>query len=547
MPEERPPARRREPIVPFLLVDGDLGGYAVLQAVANDLHCHILPAAAEADALRRVREEDFAAVLLVVSSPSEPRLDFAHQLQVLTAGRTPLVFIIRSEAATEFPCEQAFRLGAADCFILPLVEEIARARLAVFAERFRLIAEQRQIVAELRRANQSKDQFLAVLAHELRNPLGPMLNGLHLLRLAGADRNVAERAREMMERQVRHMARLVDDLLDVSRIPRGKLKLQNEMLDLARLVKTTTEDRRTLLEQGGLRLVLHVPQTPVRIVGDQTRLAQVVANLLDNAIKFTQRGNQIMVTVSVDLDARQAVLVIADEGIGIEPHSLPRVFDVFAQADRSLERESSGLGLGLALVKGLTELHGGAVSASSAGRGQGAEFTVRLPLQPEPAAVTDDAAGAELSEQRRRVLIIEDNRDAADMLRLVLQIQGHDVRTAHSGPEGVRLAGEWRPEVILCDIGLPGLDGYAVAAALRSNPATSRARLVAITGYGGEENRRRALEAGFDQHLTKPVSPDQLQETLVERRPDPRRGTRTLRVPSRTFREEAAAGPAEWS
>ncbi|HZU34598.1 MAG TPA: response regulator, partial [Gemmataceae bacterium] len=193
----------------------------------------------------------------------------------------------------------------------------------------------------------------------------------------------------------------------------------------------------------------------------------------------------------------------------------PRVFDVFAQENRSPERESGGLGLGLALVKGLTELHGGTVTVSSAGPGHGAQFTVRLPLESEPAAVANGASSARPAGQQRRVLIIEDNRDAADMLRLVLESQGHEVRSAYNGPDGVRLANEWQPEVVLCDIGLPGLDGYAVAATLRRQPATAQARLVAITGYGGEENRRRALQAGFDQHLTKPVSPEQLQETLV--------------------------------
>lgn len=515
MLEQRSHGRQRDPIVPFLLIDGDPVTFPVLETVATALRCHLLRASTAEDALQQLQNQQFAGILLVVTPATRERIDLAHQLQRQTAGHTPLLFVLAHDVK-DFPCEDAYRLGAADCLVQPLHPDVTRAKLGVFAERFRLIAEHRQVVADLRRANQAKDQFLAMLAHELRNPLGPVLNGLHLLRLAGSDRSVADRAREMMERQIRHMARLVDDLLDVSRISRGKIQLRFERLNLVQLAATTAEDRRSLVEQAGLELVLQLPEGAVWVNGDSTRLAQVIYNLIDNAVKFSSRGKTVTVAVSSDQAKREGALTVCDQGIGIEPDLLPRVFDVFSQADHSLERERGGLGLGLALVKGLTELHNGTVEAHSAGAGQGARFVIRLPLV-EPEAVSSVAATSQPTSEHRRVLVIEDNRDAADMLRMVLEIQGHEVRTAYNGPEGVRLASDWRPDVVLCDIGLPGLDGYAVARALRGDPSTARSRLIAITGYGGEENRRHALRAGFDQHLTKPVSPDQLQQAMILR------------------------------
>jgi len=379
----------------------------------------------------------------------------------------------------------------------------------------RLETELRQRAEQLAEAARQKDQFLAMLAHELRNPLTPIRNGLHILRQAQTSPPAREQTREMMERQVVHLTRLVDDLLDVSRITRGNVQLRRERMDLGRLARATAEDRRPDLAQAGLTLRLDIPDTPIWIMGDATRLEQILQNLLDNTVKFSDGGSFVSVQVTADPERQEAIMVVRDDAIGIEPELLPRLFSPFAQADRSLDRSRGGLGLGLALVKGLAELHGGGVQASSGGTGQGAEITVRLPLEHEPAALTQTLTVPKPTGGSRRVLIIEDQRDAADSLRTLLELLGYRVRVAYSGPDGVEAAGEWRPEIVLCDIGLPGLDGYGVARELRLNPTTARVRLLAITGYGSDEDRRRSQQAGFDLHLVKPVDPDELLRLMV--------------------------------
>ncbi len=375
--------------------------------------------------------------------------------------------------------------------------------------------ERERLLAELRRLNEAKDEFISVLAHELRNPLAPLLTGLHILRQPQITPEAREQTRAMMVRQLGQMTHLVDDLLDVSRIGRGKVQLRTERLDLARLVRTAAEDRRPTLEQAGLRLALDVPATPVWVTGDPTRLVQIVNNLLENAVKFSDGGREVAVRVAADAGAGQALLSVRDQGIGIEPDVLPRLFQIFAQGEHGPERSRGGLGLGLALVKGLAELHGGRAEAFSEGPGRGAEFTVRLPLEREPQALTEPPSGAHAAGKRLRVLVVEDNKDAADSMALFLGMLGHEVRLAATGPEGVEAARAWRPDVVLCDIGLPGLDGYGVARELRLHPTTARVRLLALTGYGTEEDRRRSREAGFDHHLVKPADPDELQRLLA--------------------------------
>lgn len=369
-------------------------------------------------------------------------------------------------------------------------------------------------VTEQKEADRRKDQWISMLAHELRGPLSPVSSAVQVLFLKGAADPEVEHARDVIARQTRHLAQIVDDLLEVTRLFRGQLQLRKERLDLARLVKTAVEDHRLALEGAGLTLSLEIPQTPLWVTGDVTRLSQVIGNLLDNAMKFRNGGSSVKVEVRADLGHAQAVLVVRDRGVGIEPQLLPVLFDVFAQADRSLHRTGGGLGLGLSLVRGLVQLHGGEVRAASAGPGQGAEFTVLLPLEKEPAALSGQAATPSPSRRPLRILVVEDNRDAADSLQVLLTLLGHEVRVAYTGPEGISAAIAWAPEVILSDIGLPGLDGYGVASELRRNPATANARLIAITGYGSEEDRRRALQSGFDYHLTKPADPAELERLL---------------------------------
>jgi len=370
----------------------------------------------------------------------------------------------------------------------------------------------------LAEADRRKDAFVAMLAHELRNPLAPLRNALHVLGQRGSADPAFRQSQEMMERQVRHLARIVDDLLDVSRVMRGKVQLRPERLDLARLVRTAALDHQGVFRQAGLDLDLDVPELPVWVMGDSIRLAQILSNLLHNAAKFTDLGGRVSVRLTV-AGGDKAEVAVRDTGVGIGPDMLVRLFETFAQADRSLERSKGGLGLGLALVKGLAELHGGEVHAASAGPGCGAEFTVRLPVEPEPAALSEMPAGPRRTAKHLRVLVVEDNRDAADSLRMLLELYGYEATVAHSGPDGVKAAQQWQPDVVLCDIGLPGLDGYGVARRLRQNPSTAKARLIAVTGYGAEDDRRRSQEVGFDAHLVKPVDPAALQGVLLQEAP----------------------------
>jgi PAS domain S-box-containing protein len=452
--------------------------------------------------------------------------------------------------------------------------------------------ELRRRVEALDEADRQKDQFIAVLAHELRNPLAPIQNAVELLKakverisysvsknhVAPPDTQYGLRnTLSIIDRRVRQQARLLDDLLDVSRVSRSKIRLRRERLDLVSLVRDAAEDCRGLLEQARLTLLLDLPEEPIWVEGDPTRLAQVVGNLLHNSAKFTDAGGTVGVQAfrrsgGIHRDGyplagedeqdgngpdqhrpgpgpaasqpppvhpghpvhpvnaragperlNTAVITIRDTGVGIEPELLPHLFDTFTQADRSLERTRGGLGLGLALVKGLVELHGGEVEAASPGIGRGAEFTVRLPTLDPGSRISDSEPSDNPNAQRAReiqdpksmrLLIIEDNRDAADSLRELLELSGCTVEVAYSGPEGVRLARQRRPEAVLCDLGLPGMSGYEVAAQLRQNPELAGVRLIALSGYGQEEDQRRAREAGFDRQLTKPVEFAELQRLL---------------------------------
>jgi two-component system CheB/CheR fusion protein len=331
------------------------------------------------------------------------------------------------------------------------------------------------------------------------------------MKMPGAD---VELARQMTERQVEHMVRLVDDLLDVARIMRGRIELRKEPVDLQSIVAGAVETARPVLDAQGQELVVSLPNEPLRLDADPTRVNQVVGNLLNNAAKFSQRSGRVWLTVERQGD--EAVIRVRDEGSGIPPELLPHVFDLFVQGDRSLERTQGGLGIGLTVVRRLVQLHGGTVTAYSAGVGLGSEFIIRLPLQSgasvhewpqRPAAGTPAAV--------RRVLVVDDNVDAAESLTMLLRLSGHDVRIAHNGPQALQAAGVFRPEAVILDIGLPGMNGYEVARQLREQPGMDQAVIVAVTGYGQEDDRLRSREAGFDHHLTKPVSPDRLQEVIT--------------------------------
>jgi PAS domain S-box-containing protein len=390
-------------------------------------------------------------------------------------------------------------------------------RLLGFTKVMRDVTDRKRAEDAMQEADRRKDEFLAMLGHELRNPLAPIRNALFLMKLRGAkDPGDVERLRGMMDRQITHIARLVDDLLDVSRISQGKFELRTEPVDLRDVVRNAIEGVRPFLDERGHRLDVGLPAGPVRLEVDPVRLEQVFANLLHNACKYTEPGGTVALTVE-SRGPRDVVVRVRDTGIGVRPELIDRIFDMFTQGDRISGRLKEGLGLGLTLVKTLVEMHGGAVGVASGGPGRGSEFTVRLPL-PADAALGPDAAPPGPAVRPRRILVVDDNRDAADSLRMVLEMQDrHEVRVAYDGAAGLAAAREFRPDLALLDIGLPkGMDGYEVARRLRQLPGQERTPVVALTGFGRTEDRKRSAEAGFIAHLVKPVDPGVLREMLAQ-------------------------------
>lgn len=389
--------------------------------------------------------------------------------------------------------------------------------LGFAVERGHLEHELRRRADDLAEEARRKDEFLAMLAHELRNPLAPMHNAVQIIRSSCGSNRTVEQAGDIVDRQVQHMVRLVDDLLDMSRISQGKVQLRKERIDLASVVVRAVESARPLIDSRKHELTLSVVPTPVWLEGDPTRLVQIVGNLLNNAAKYTDAGGQVWLTAAREGD--EAVVRVRDNGIGIRAELLPRIFDLFVQSDRTLDRSEGGLGIGLTLVRSLVELHGGQVTVSSDGPGQGSEFVVRLPALPVSATTLQpdlpaDAAHPIPPSARRRILIVDDNVDSAVSLALLLRLKLHDVRVAHDGRAALQEARSYRPEIIFLDIGLPGMDGYEVARGLRQGNGEERMVLVAMTGYGQDEDRRRSQEAGFDGHLVKPVDLTVLEELL---------------------------------
>jgi len=377
------------------------------------------------------------------------------------------------------------------------------------------IIERRRAEARLEEANKRKDEFLAMLSHELRNPLAPIGNAVEVIRRLGGHDPKLIWATDVTDRQVRQLTRLVDELLDVARISQGKIVLQTVPTDIAALLVQCVELQRPLLARRRQTLTQALPPVPVWAQADPARLQQVINNLLSNANKYTPDGGRIHVAVTVERD--HAVLSVADDGIGIEAELLPRIFDLFEQGQRSLDRSQGGLGVGLTLVQRLVRLHDGRVEARSAGPGQGAEFSVHLPCLPALAVPpsADRAQAQGMAKVPRRVLLVEDNADVAETTAAMLQMAGHTLRWARDGEQALTMAEEFAPEIVLLDIGLPRLDGYQVARRLRQLPQTRRAWLVALTGYGMPGDRLRGQDAGFDQHLLKPVDPSTLM-SLIE-------------------------------
>jgi signal transduction histidine kinase/ActR/RegA family two-component response regulator len=530
-------------------------------------------------ALEVILSTEIAVVLVDVVMPDMDGFELAQMIhQHPRYQKTALIFVSAVQIG-DLDYLRGYECGAVDYVSVPVVPEILRARVSVFVDLYRKTRELERLnreleqrvtdrtreleatAARLQEADRRKDQFLAMLAHELRNPLAPIRNAIALLKQLGPVEPRLQRVREIIDRQAGHMAHLLDDLLDVSRITRGKIDLRPERLDLVALLAHAAEDFRAEIERAGLTLALELPEAPLWSEGDPTRLTQVVGNLLSNAAKFTPAGGRVTVRLGANgmpgaqcsvpgsdgtdafpaepgTERSEAVLTISDTGIGIEPEMLPRVFDTFAQADRSLDRSRGGLGLGLALVKGIVEMHGGRVEVESPGTEQGTVFTIRLPLLPHSEAVpggkvpgarcpvpgsdgtvslpAEPGTGhrAPGTRQRSRILVIEDNPDTVETLRDLLSLEGYAVEVARSGPEGIACARRFQPDMVICDIGLPGMDGYEVARALRGEPTAARVHLVALSGYAQEEDLQRSREAGFNWHLKKPVDFSELMRVL---------------------------------
>jgi len=390
-----------------------------------------------------------------------------------------------------------------------------------FAKIVRDMTERRKIEA-LQRADRQKNEFLALLAHELRNPLAPIRNALYIMGQPEASAANATRAREIAERQVQHMSRLLDDLIDVARVSRGSMELRKELLDVDLAVASAVEAVRPLIQDQRHQLTVAVPPRTLWVDADPARLEQVLINLLTNAVKYTDPGGHIWITA--EAEGAEVVLRVRDSGIGIDPLMLPRIFELFVQAERRMDRSVGGVGIGLSLVKKLVELHGGTVQAFSAGLGKGTELVVRLPAAKTPVdeGVRAGTEGRPADMFGLRILVVDDNINAADSLATLLELGGHEVRVAYEGEAALLVAEAFRPQVVLLDIGMPGMDGYEVGRALREKPQTRSALLVAITGWGAPDDLRRAKEAGFDHHLVKPVEPAALQRLLARRSTRPK-------------------------
>jgi CheY-like chemotaxis protein len=542
--------------VPVLLVDDQTRNLDTLELTLAFSGCQLVRAQSGEEALLALLNADFAAIVLDIMMPGMNGLELARLIKSRRRTRHIPILFLTAHMIEQKDVLGGYEAGAVDYLTKPINPEILKSKLAVFVDLFRKtralakanealqseirVREQAQEAlrrvnnelearvsartAELTRANEAlreadarKDEFLATLAHELRNPLAPVMTALEVLRHEQATSTARGEALQVIGRQVRQMARHIDDLMDISRIGGGKLVLRTERVELAAVVARAVETSRPIIDQRRHRLALSQPQQPVFVQGDLMRLAQVLSNLLNNAAKYTAPGGEIRFVV--ERHETEAVLHIIDTGVGIETEMLSCIFDLFVQGKQSRDMGGGGLGIGLTLARQLVELHGGRIQALSDGPGTGSEFIVRLPALVEaPEALAEPGDDGRIGRHGNcslKVLIVDDNEDAADMLDVLLRGHGHQTRVAHGGEEAVSAAADFRPDVVLLDIGLPQMDGLAVARALRKNSWGADIVIVAVTGWGDEADRRRSAQAGFDRHLVKPIDPEELLSWLA--------------------------------
>jgi two-component system, sensor histidine kinase len=521
----------------ILVVNDDAASLLALTALlaqhAHATNYEVLTARSGHEALRQVLLQDFAVILLDLNMPGMDGFETAEAIhQRARSSGIPIIFVT-AFLADEIDRLKAYQKGAVDFLFTPIIPQILHAKVSVFvalaskneelrrqaqelsARSAELTAANRRLTREMEerraaeRKSEAKDEFLAMLGHELRNPLSAISSAAALIGLAGPKGDSAERAARIIGRQSQHLSRIVDDLLDLSRAMSGKIRLERRPLDMAALVAACADTFRATGRSRDFEVRLDV--APGWVDGDPTRLEQVVSNLIDNALKYTPPGGSIaMSTAQAGADV---VLTIRDSGTGIAPELLPHVFEVFVQGSITLDRAQGGLGIGLALVRRLVELHGGSVSAHSDGAGLGSTFVVRLPGA-QVLAQTATPPCTAVSTAKPSLLLIEDNDDGREMMVTMLDACGYTIAQAADGMQGVQMAAQFRPDVALIDIGLPGIDGYEVARRLRTDPATSAIRLIALTGYGLADDQRRVFDAGFDMHLVKPVDIDKLLKAI---------------------------------
>jgi signal transduction histidine kinase len=568
----------RDDKVNILLVDDQPARLLSYETILAELGQNLVSARSGVEALKCLMEDEFAVVLLDVSMPEMDGFETASLIHEHPRfEKTPIIFVTGVHV-TELDRLKGYKLGAVDYVYIPVVPEILRSKVSVLVElhlqrrelqrlnsslaqanaRLELantnlqeektrelerlnshlkrantelestnrvlqseVSERARAEAALKEADRHKDEFLAVLAHELRNPLAPIRNAVEIMRRSSLSDPQLVWSRDVVERQVKHLTRLVDDLLDVSRITRGNINLSREPVSVSTIIARAIETIQPLIAEQRHELTVEVTDEVLEVEGDLTRLTQVLGNLLNNAAKYTDPGGTIIVSaLRADADVE---IRVRDNGIGIPPELLPRLFQLFTQVDAAAHRAQGGLGIGLALVRQLVQMHGGSVTAYSNGPGTGSEFLIRLPLRARRstalgAGLVSLAATNGAAKPGHRILLADDNQDALESLAALLQCDGHEVHTAGDGAEALELAAQCRPNVVLLDIGMPKLDGYEVARRIRAEPWGKSTILIALTGWGQDEDRRRSREVGFDSHLVKPLDPEALS-TMLSRLP----------------------------
>jgi signal transduction histidine kinase len=512
--------------VSILLVDDQPAKLLTYRSILQGIDATLVSAGSAREALEHLLRTDFAVLLIDVIMPELDGFELAAMMREHPRFRKTAIIFVSGIALTELDRLKGYEYGAVDYVSVPVVPEILRAKVGVFVDLHRKTRQLERLnrdlelrvaerTAELQEASRRKDEFLAMLAHELRNPLAAIRLAAQLIGLPDVPAPQRGKSVAVIQRQVEHLVRLIDDLVDVSRITRGLIGLRREILDVPSLVAQAAEATRPTLEARHHTFTTALTDEPLPVEGDTARLAQVLANVLSNAAKFTEPGGRVH--LDVRREGAHARIQVTDTGVGIAPDLLPHIFELFTRFDKPVDRSASGLGIGLALVRRLVEMHGGTVVAESEGAGQGTVITVRLPLlAPEklpPPEIAGDAA--EIPQfPPCRILVVDDNEDAAETLAVMLRVSGHDVRTAHDGQQALDVAPGFAPHVVMLDLGMPNLDGYETAARIRASPWGQHLPLLALTGWGQPRDRQRTFEAGFTAHLVKPVDRNEVLNAI---------------------------------